>query len=98
MGNDASINCPVQNPRCLITIERKTGSSTDAVLKQLGESDRFYLVFHGGSGSRPDEIRDAVDYGMVKMNVDADMHKCLHLVPMTSALGNSSRALQGWGR
>ncbi|HYO85039.1 MAG TPA: class II fructose-bisphosphate aldolase [Dermatophilaceae bacterium] len=30
------------------------------------------LVFHGGSGSLPQEIADAVDYGVVKMNVDTD--------------------------
>jgi fructose-bisphosphate aldolase class II len=32
----------------------------------------FDLVFHGGSGSHPDEISAAVDYGVVKMNVDTD--------------------------
>jgi fructose-bisphosphate aldolase, class II len=32
----------------------------------------FDLVFHGGSGSLLEEIRDAVDYGVVKMNVDTD--------------------------
>ena len=32
----------------------------------------FDLVFHGGSGSLPEEIREAVDYGVVKMNVDTD--------------------------
>ena len=30
------------------------------------------LVFHGGSGSLPEEISAAVDYGVVKMNVDTD--------------------------
>ena len=30
------------------------------------------LVFHGGSGSTAQEISDAVDYGVVKMNVDTD--------------------------
>jgi fructose-bisphosphate aldolase, class II len=29
-------------------------------------------VFHGGSGSTPEEIRDAVSYGVVKMNIDTD--------------------------
>jgi hypothetical protein len=32
----------------------------------------FDLVFHGGSGSLPQEISEAVDYGVVKMNVDTD--------------------------
>ena len=29
-------------------------------------------VFHGGSGSRREEIREAVSYGVVKMNIDTD--------------------------
>ncbi|MDP9444687.1 MAG: class II fructose-bisphosphate aldolase [Actinomycetota bacterium] len=32
----------------------------------------FDLVFHGGSGSLLEEIHAAVDYGVVKMNVDTD--------------------------
>lgn len=31
-----------------------------------------YLVFHGGSGSTPEEISTAVGHGVVKMNVDTD--------------------------
>jgi fructose-bisphosphate aldolase, class II len=33
----------------------------------------FDYVFHGGSGSDPEEIAEAVGYGVVKMNVDTDM-------------------------
>jgi fructose-bisphosphate aldolase, class II len=33
---------------------------------------RFQYVFHGGSGSAPQEIREAVSYGVVKMNIDTD--------------------------
>ena len=32
----------------------------------------FDLVFHGGSGSLISEIREALDYGVVKMNIDTD--------------------------
>jgi fructose-bisphosphate aldolase class II len=45
----------------------------DAVVKEYGEKARFYLVFHGGSGSTQAEIYEAIDYGVVKMNVDTDM-------------------------
>jgi fructose-bisphosphate aldolase, class II len=45
----------------------------EAVVKAQGEQARFYLVFHGGSGSTLQEIHEAVDYGVVKMNVDTDM-------------------------
>src|SRR6476659_5961076 len=45
----------------------------DAVVKALGEAARVFLVFHGGSGSTKEEIHEALDYGVVKMNVDTDM-------------------------
>ena len=32
----------------------------------------FDLVFHGGSGSSLEEIRAAVDFGVIKMNIDTD--------------------------
>lgn len=31
------------------------------------------FVFHGGSGSTLEEIREAIDYGVVKMNIDTDL-------------------------
>ena len=41
--------------------------------KGLGEGERpFDLVFHGGSGSTAEEIGAAVDFGVVKMNIDTD--------------------------
>lgn len=36
------------------------------------EDKPFLLVFHGGSGSAPQEIAEAVSYGVVKMNIDTD--------------------------
>ena len=47
----------------------------EAAAKELGQgaSDRpFDLVFHGGSGSTAEEIKEAVSYGVVKMNIDTD--------------------------
>ncbi len=47
----------------------------EAVVEKLGldaGSRPFDLVFHGGSGSLPEEIAAAVDFGVVKMNVDTD--------------------------
>ncbi|MBA3249327.1 MAG: class II fructose-bisphosphate aldolase [Geodermatophilaceae bacterium] len=35
-------------------------------------SKPFDLVFHGGSGSLQEEIREALGYGVIKMNVDTD--------------------------
>jgi fructose-bisphosphate aldolase class II len=31
------------------------------------------FVFHGGSGSTQEEIREAISYGAIKMNIDTDM-------------------------
>ncbi len=44
----------------------------DAVGAKYGVDKPFDLVFHGGSGSLLTEIREALDYGVVKMNVDTD--------------------------
>ena len=40
--------------------------------ERTGKAKPFDLVFHGGSGSLLEEIREALDYGVVKMNVDTD--------------------------
>ena len=40
--------------------------------QKVGTEKPFELVFHGGSGSALEEIREAVSYGVVKMNVDTD--------------------------
>src|SRR6201991_3690848 len=50
-------------------------SAQEAVVEKLGleaGSKPFDLVFHGGSGSTAEEIGAAVDYGVIKMNVDTD--------------------------
>ena len=44
----------------------------DAVGQKYGVEKPFDLVFHGGSGSALEEIREAIGYGVVKMNVDTD--------------------------
>ena len=44
----------------------------DAVGEANGKGEPFDLVFHGGSGSALEEIREAISYGVVKMNVDTD--------------------------
>ena len=49
-------------------------AAQDALHKEFDTPDGkpFHLVFHGGSGSQPEEIAAAVDYGVVKMNIDTD--------------------------
>ncbi|MDK8351005.1 class II fructose-bisphosphate aldolase, partial [Gleimia europaea] len=53
-------------PEILGTIQEEVGAKYDA-------GDRpFDLVMHGGSGSSAEEIRTAVENGVIKMNVDTD--------------------------
>jgi fructose-bisphosphate aldolase class II len=48
------------------------GDGQQAVVREFGRDARFFLVFHGGSGSLPEEIHAAIDHGVVKMNIDTD--------------------------
>ena len=40
---------------------------------KLEQHNPINFVFHGGSGSSQEEIREAIGYGAVKMNIDTDM-------------------------
>ncbi|MDQ2624920.1 MAG: class II fructose-bisphosphate aldolase [Actinomycetota bacterium] len=44
----------------------------EAVGAKVGKENPFDLVFHGGSGSTAEEIAEAVDNGVIKMNIDTD--------------------------
>jgi fructose-bisphosphate aldolase class II len=50
-------------------------NSQDFIAKKydLNDSKPVNLVFHGGSGSTEAEVKEAVSYGIVKMNLDTDM-------------------------
>jgi fructose-bisphosphate aldolase class II len=52
-------------PEVLKDIQAEVGA-------KIGKERPFDLVFHGGSGSTLEEIRAALDYGVVKMNIDTD--------------------------
>ena len=42
--------------------------------KELGTGPKpVYFVFHGGSGSPQNQIREAIGYGAIKMNIDTDL-------------------------
>jgi fructose-bisphosphate aldolase, class II len=47
-------------------------SIQEAAGHKYGRDKPFDLVFHGGSGSALEDIREAISYGVVKMNVDTD--------------------------
>ncbi len=44
----------------------------EAIRAEFGPDAKFYLVFHGGSGSEKSKIKESLGYGVVKMNVDTD--------------------------
>jgi len=43
-----------------------------AVVAKHGAKAKMDLVFHGGSGTPVEEIRETLNYGVVKMNIDTD--------------------------
>lgn len=43
-----------------------------AVMDKYGKDAEMDLVFHGGSGSELSDIRETLEYGVVKMNIDTD--------------------------
>lgn len=44
----------------------------DALKEKHGDDKKYYLVFHGGSGSTKEEIEETLEYGVIKMNIDTD--------------------------
>lgn len=50
-------------------------NSQDYIAAQLNNGDKkpVYFVFHGGSGSPQEQIREALGYGVIKMNIDTDL-------------------------
>ena len=49
-------------------------NSQEYIKAKLGLKDEHPVnfVFHGGSGSSHEEIREAIGYGVIKMNIDTD--------------------------
>jgi len=49
-------------------------ASQKYVQQKFDTADKpIFFVFHGGSGSSVDEIREAVSYGAIKFNIDTDL-------------------------
>jgi fructose-bisphosphate aldolase class II len=48
-------------------------NSQKYIQEKFGTAEKpVNFVFHGGSGSSPEEIKEAISYGVVKMNIDTD--------------------------
>ena len=72
-------------------------SSQQLIAAKLGRpaGDKpVHFVFHGGSGSSPAEIREAVSYGVVKMNIDTDTQWAF-TQPVKQYMDDKSAYLQG---
>jgi fructose-bisphosphate aldolase class II len=49
-------------------------NSQDYIQQQFKTGAKpVYFVFHGGSGSPQEQIREAISYGAIKMNIDTDL-------------------------
>lgn len=58
-----------------VKLEPKILRNSQEFVKQkfnLNEDKPLFFVFHGGSGSTREEIREAISYGVIKMNIDTD--------------------------
>jgi fructose-bisphosphate aldolase class II len=71
------------------------GKHQEHVKKETGSSEDkpVFLVFHGGSGSSVDDFREAISYGVVKVNLDTDMQYA-YLTGIRDYVQNKSGYLQ----
>jgi len=70
-------------------------NSQNTIQKERGTGPKpVDFVFHGGSGSSREEIREAVSYGVVKMNIDTDTQWAF-THPIKKYMDEKSAYLQG---
>ena len=57
-----------------VTLTPKILENSQAYIEEKYNTDNkpVNFVFHGGSGSELSDIREAIDYGVIKMNIDTD--------------------------
>lgn len=64
----------VYKPGNVVLTPKILDNSQKYVQEKFGTSEKpINFVFHGGSGSTLEEIREAIDYGVIKMNIDTDL-------------------------
>ena len=70
-------------------------NSQDFISEKFNLEDNYIdFVFHGGSGSSVDEIREAIGYGVVKMNIDTDLQYA-YMAGIRNYFNKNSEYLQG---
>lgn len=82
LGNVKLTPIILKNSQDRVRAERKTGPKP------------MRFVFHGGSGSSQSEIREAVSYGVIKMNIDTDTQWAF-TQPVKKYMDDKSAYLQG---
>lgn len=65
-----------------------------AIKEKFGADANFYLVFHGGSGSDKSQIKQTLDYGVIKMNVDTDTQYAFTRQVVDHLLSNYDQVLK----
>ncbi|WP_407401708.1 class II fructose-bisphosphate aldolase [Chryseobacterium sp.] len=64
----------VYKPGNVVLTPKILDNSQKFVEEKFGTAAKpINFVFHGGSGSSVEEIREAIDYGVIKMNIDTDL-------------------------
>ncbi|WP_144283112.1 class II fructose-bisphosphate aldolase [Chryseobacterium echinoideorum] len=64
----------VYKPGNVVLTPKILDNSQKFVQEKFGTAEKpINFVFHGGSGSTLEEIREAIDYGVIKMNIDTDL-------------------------
>ncbi len=64
----------VYKPGNVVLTPKILDNSQKFIQEKFGTAEKpINFVFHGGSGSTLAEIREAIDYGVIKMNIDTDL-------------------------
>lgn len=64
----------VYKPGNVVLTPKILDNSQKFVQEKFGTAAKpINFVFHGGSGSSVEEIREAIEYGVIKMNIDTDL-------------------------
>ncbi|MBD3800402.1 MAG: class II fructose-bisphosphate aldolase [Campylobacterales bacterium] len=63
----------VYKPGNVVLTPKILDNSQQYIAEKFGTAEKpVNFVFHGGSGSAPEEISEAIGYGVIKMNIDTD--------------------------
>ena len=63
----------VYKPGNVVLTPKILENSQKYIQEKYGVEKAVNFVFHGGSGSTLEEIREAISYGVIKMNIDTDL-------------------------